>query len=199
LELDSKKLGHRLRELRVHRGLSLVDAAAAADMSPSFLSHIETGKGDITFLRMHRLVRAYGIGLMDLFPPAHELPEVVRAKERVPLRSSTEAISMYLLAPDTDRAMTPVLGKLEPGAAEAEFGHHSNELFIHVLRGALRIIFEGGREIELQAGDSAYLNSQEGRKTANASRGVTLTLGVALWPPRRKIGRGNGKKKSTSG
>jgi transcriptional regulator with XRE-family HTH domain len=180
-ELDGRQLGIRLRQLRLDRGLSLVDAAAAADISPSFLSHVETGKGDITFLRLHRLVRAYGIGLMDILPPSHAIPEVVRADERSPLRSSTEGIAMYLLAPDATRTMTPVLGTLEPGAAEAEFGYHDNENFIHVVQGALKIIFESGREIELRRGDSVYLDSREGRKTANASRGVTITLGCTVW------------------
>jgi transcriptional regulator with XRE-family HTH domain len=181
-QLDDKQLGRRLRQLRVERGLSLAEAAAAADISPSFLSHVETGKGDITFLRLRRLVRAYGIGLMDILPPTHAIPEVIRAVERSPIRSHTEGISMYLLAPDAHHTMTPVLGKLEPGAAEVEFGHHEAESFIHVLQGALNIIFEGGRTIKLRRGDSVYLDSREGRKTANAARGVTYTIGVTVHP-----------------
>jgi transcriptional regulator with XRE-family HTH domain len=166
----------------MERGLSLSDAAASADISRSFLSHVETGKGNITFLRLHRLVSAYGADVTDVLPLPKSESEVVRGKERVRLRSSTEGISMYLLAPDTHRTMKPVLGILEPGAAEPDFGQHDNENFIYVVQGALKVIFKSGREIKLKRGDSIYLDSREGRKTANASKkDTTITLGVTIW------------------
>jgi transcriptional regulator with XRE-family HTH domain len=177
---DRRNLGLKLRQFRRERGLSLAEAAAA-DISPSFLSHVETGKGNITFLRLHRLVRAYGANVMDVLPYPDSKSDVVQAKERSPLRSSTEGISMYLLAPDSHRTMKPVLGILEPGAAEADFGQHDNDNFIYVVKGALKIIFKGGREVKLKRGDSIYLESREGRKSANASSGTTITLGVTVW------------------
>jgi mannose-6-phosphate isomerase-like protein (cupin superfamily) len=134
---------------------------------------------------LRRLAEAYGIGLMDILPPSHAIPEVVRADERQPLRSLTEGMSIYLLAPDASHAMTPVLGRLEPGAAEAEFADHGNEqTFIHVIQGALKIIFESGRIVLLRSGDSIYLEGTGRRKSENASRGVTITIGVTTWARR---------------
>jgi transcriptional regulator with XRE-family HTH domain len=66
---DLKRLGGRLRRLRRERGLSLGEVAKATEISASFLSHIENGKSDITFMRLERLVALYGASLMDLAAP----------------------------------------------------------------------------------------------------------------------------------
>src|ERR1700722_6780537 len=96
---DFKGLGSRLRTARRERGLSLSEVARATDMSASFLSHVENGKGDITFARLCRLVGLYGMQLADLVAASHPAAgRVVRAGEREQITGTDDDISAYLLA-----------------------------------------------------------------------------------------------------
>ena len=73
-------VGARLRRLRNERGLSLADVARATGLSASSLSLAETGKSDIAFGRLKRLIDFYGIRFSDLVPePPPADPTVVRA------------------------------------------------------------------------------------------------------------------------
>ncbi len=86
-------------------------------MSASFLSHVENGKGDITFMRLRRLVALYGMQLVDLVAAPHPADErVVRASEREDINNDHEDISIYLLAPDSKRSMMPILCVWNRGA-----------------------------------------------------------------------------------
>ena len=69
---DTRLLGARLRAIRADRGLSLSAVAEATGISTSFLSLVETGKNDITFGRLRRLIDYYGVTLIDLLPPSED-------------------------------------------------------------------------------------------------------------------------------
>ena len=181
---DFKRLGARLRSARRERGLSLSEVAGATDMSASFLSHVENGKGDITFTRLRRLVALYGMQLVDLVAAPHPADErVVRASEREEIEGSDTGISVYLLAPDSKRSMMPILAVFERGSHSAEPLRVESEEFLHVLHGALEIAFDDGETIRLEQGDSIYLiEPHRLRNYLNASRGRTVTLSVVSPP-----------------
>jgi transcriptional regulator with XRE-family HTH domain len=178
-----KRLGAQLRRHRRERGLSLGEVAKATDISASFLSHVENGKSDITFMRLERLVALYGKSLADLAAPHPANDRVVRASEQEQLAFGQEHVAMYLLAPDTKRSMMPILVVYEPGGGSVEPFRTESEEFIHILHGAVEITFEDGETIELSRGDSVYLiEPHRARSYRNASRGKTISLSV-LSPP----------------
>jgi transcriptional regulator with XRE-family HTH domain len=180
---ELKRLGARLRRLRRERGLSLGEVAKATDISQSFLSHVENGKSDITFMRLERLVALYGASLADVAAPHPANDQVVRAAEQEALAFSDAHITIYLLAPDTKRSMMPVLSVYEPTGGSVEPFRTESDEFIHVIRGAVEIAFEDGEMITLAKGDSVYLiEPHRSRVYRNVSRGKTITLSV-LSPP----------------
>jgi transcriptional regulator with XRE-family HTH domain len=180
---ELKRLGARLRRLRRERGLSLDEVARATNISASFLSHVENGKSDITFMRLERLVALYGKSLMDLAGPHPANERVVRASEQERLSLVEEHVAIYLLAPDTKRSMMPILAVYEPGGGSVEPFRTESDEFIHILHGAVEITFEDGEVIELAKGDSVYLiEPHRSRSYRNASRGRTISLSV-LSPP----------------
>lgn len=172
------ELGRRLRALRQERGLSLAEVSDATGISTSFLSHVETGKGDIGFARLSRLVEFYGVTMMAVAPPMHSDAQVVRAKEQKQLRSQIENVDVFLLAPSTDGVFFPVLCVYEPGA-ESGYGAPGSVEFIHVLQGTIEIAFEGGDTLRLEKGDSAYLaNGHAARSYRSVGRGASTYVSV---------------------
>jgi transcriptional regulator with XRE-family HTH domain len=180
---DLKRLGARLRRLRRERGLSLGEVAKRTDISQSFLSHVENGKSDITFMRLERLIGFYGASLADLAGPHPANDRIVRASEQERLELAGTHAALYLLAPDTKRSMMPILVIYEPGGGSNEPFRTESEEFIHVIHGSVEITFDDGEVIELAKGDSVYMiEPHRSREYRNSSRGKTMTLSV-LSPP----------------
>jgi transcriptional regulator with XRE-family HTH domain len=65
-------LGRRIRVLRVNRGMSQDQLAAAARMSRNFVSSIERGAHGVEVLRLRRLAAAVGVSLVTLIDPGVE-------------------------------------------------------------------------------------------------------------------------------
>jgi transcriptional regulator with XRE-family HTH domain len=175
-------IGARLRELRQSQGLSLAQVEQQTGISRSFLSHVENGKGDITFLRLKRLVDLYGVSLMELTrrPTAH--PRVVRSHETQPISSSSEGVAARLLSPDAKRLMMPVLAVYEPGAQALWEGAVIGEQFYHVVAGSIQFEFDDGELVVLDAGDTIYLDARRPRRFTNVFDGESILLSVTSPP-----------------
>jgi transcriptional regulator with XRE-family HTH domain len=181
------ELGAGLRRARNARGLSLAQVAEATGVSRSLLSLIETGRSDITLGRLSRLAQLYDIRLADLVPePRHPDPFVVRADDRPAMHSGTEGIAVEILVPEGPHTMQALLGTFSPNAAMEDFAVQTNEQFVFVLEGKVRTEFADGREIVLEAGDSAaYVSGDAGHRHTNLSDGLTRMVIVIRDPQRR--------------
>ena len=176
-------LGPRLRRLRAKRALSLVEVAEATGISPSFLSMVENGQSDITVSRLMRLVHWYGVSIADLLQqPNRSLVRVVRGPEQRSLELKNEQIRIFMLTPDGQHAMMPVINVYGPGGGMAEATQHEGEEFIHVQRGAVELTIGEEDPIVLEAGDSAYYRADVPHLFRNAGEGEAHFLGVTTPP-----------------
>jgi transcriptional regulator with XRE-family HTH domain len=185
--LHDAELGVALRRARNARGLSLAQVAEATGVSRSLLSLIETGRSDITIGRLSRLAGLYDIRLADLVPePRHSDPLVVRADDRRAMRYEAEGIDVEILTPEGPHAMQAFLTTLSPKATMTDFVVQTNEIFAFVLEGKVRTEFADGRELVLEAGDSAaYVSGESGHRHTNLSGKTTRMLVVIRRPQPR--------------
>ena len=113
--------------------------------------------------RLSRLARLYGLRLADLVPePRHPDPLVVRADDRRAIHYGAEGIDVEILIPEGPHGLQALLSTLSPRAAMKDFVLGPNEVFVFVLEGKVRTEFADGRELVLEAGDSAAYVSGEG-------------------------------------
>jgi transcriptional regulator with XRE-family HTH domain len=177
-------LGAALRELRRRRGDTLGEVAQATGISTSFLSLVEKGRSDISLGRLMRLLKLYGVRLGELIPEA-EPPEdrvVVRRGEARHLDALAEGVDLYLLAPDTNRLMMPLLGVHQPGSRVVDLPPHPGEAFVHVLEGTVLMEREGKPPLVLHEGDSAYIPRSEPLSGTTLSERPARVLSV-ITPP----------------
>jgi transcriptional regulator with XRE-family HTH domain len=182
--MDEDSLGTTLRTIRTARGLSLAQVAKATGISRSLLSLIETGRSDITIGRLTRLAQLYELRLAELVPePRHPDPIIVRADDRQLLRYTAEAIDVEVLVPEGPHAMQAILATFAPLARMQDYIPQPNEQFTHVIEGRIRTEFADGRELELDAGDSAtYVSGDGGHRHQNLADAVTRMLIVIRRP-----------------
>lgn len=66
------RLGTRIRELRLARGLTQERAAGLADLDPKGFQSIERGKTNLTMASLVAIAKALDVNLQDLFDGVHE-------------------------------------------------------------------------------------------------------------------------------
>lgn len=170
-------VGGILRALRQARDLSLSEVAQGTSISASFLSMVENGRSDITIGRLIRLMQFYGVSLADLLPHAQGSdPDVVHEHERRRLHSPTEGMDIFMLAPETERGMMPMLLAFKPGAGRKDYGRHAGQEFLFVLEGELILELEGSEPRRLKAGDAACYPGDRPHLLRNGSKRKALRL-----------------------
>jgi transcriptional regulator with XRE-family HTH domain len=181
--LAETDLGTALKEVRLARGYSLSQVAAATGISKSLLSLIENNRNDVTLRRLHLLAEHYGTHVADLLPAMSPPdPVVTRRTERRLLHSGKEGMDLHVLVPDTNRKMMPIVAVIAPGGGSAEYWSHEGEEFMVVLDGRVLLEVEGSTPVVLDRGDSAYYESTRRHRWSNLGDSVARIFSVATPP-----------------
>ncbi|MFT4084704.1 MAG: helix-turn-helix domain-containing protein [Nocardioides sp.] len=154
---DGTSLGATIRRRRKARGLTLVELAAAADLSHPFLSQLERGLASPSMASLHRIAQALHTTQPALMaeaegrqPPAEV--SLVRSGGGAPV-ANPGGTARTLVA--GNHALYPMLFV----GAPVEWGDwytHAGEEFIHVIAGAIIVEIEDKGVFELGAGDTLY-------------------------------------------
>lgn len=164
-ERDEVGVGARLREMRRGAHLRLKDVAARAGCSESMLSKIENGNVSPSINTLHRITRALGTSISDLFAsPDAGAPFVLRQGRRPtlvrhPLRSG-DGIALESLTPfEIGGILQAQLHIVEPGGASDGLISHEGEELGYILDGTLELTVDGHRAV-LGPGDSFFFASK---------------------------------------
>jgi transcriptional regulator with XRE-family HTH domain len=149
---NEDRIRRQLRALREQQGLSLEAVAAAAGMSPSTLSRLETGKRRLAVDHLAPLAGALNTSVDALLSPEPRPDPRVRRRARtvngtrvVPLsRTSSGGPRAYHLT-------IPERGTPEPRVHE---GHD----WLYVLSGRLRLVL-GDEDLVLEPGEAAEFST----------------------------------------
>lgn len=170
---DEPDVGMRLRALRTAKGLSARRLADLADVTPAYLSRLETGQLSPTVGTLARLMKALDEPVAALFAPAGSAGPLVRRDERSTIQH--HGVSDQLLSPLRSGRLEVLETVVAPGAGSGDpYSHGGDEECVVVLSGTLRLDV-GPDEYVLSEGDAltfacrtphAWMNT--GRKTARA-------------------------------
>ena len=172
-------IGHRLRQLRRKRGLSLAEVAAVAGISVGFLSALERSQMSASVGTMRKLARFYRTNILEFFDPTESNTRLVPPQKRKVLEAGP-GVRMELLAWG-NAVMEPHLFRIAPNAGSGESYAHEGEEFLFVLRGALHIALDG-EEYHLKRGDSFYFESATPHHWKNPGRSETWVLWINTPP-----------------
>jgi transcriptional regulator with XRE-family HTH domain len=157
---SSLRLGAKLRDLRVRRGLSVRVFAAQVGFSPSFISQLEADQVSPSINSLEKIAGALGVTLGQLFSSMEEHAAariVVPRQERAIYVSSWASSSVALL---TDAAPGRVMTAMELIIAPGGMSSRTPEARPHdtialLSAGTLTLQLEAGEE-QVSPGDTAY-------------------------------------------
>ena len=168
------RMGERLRQIRLEKGLTLAEVAERARLAISTVSKVERGRMALTYDRFSQLADGLGVDLAALFTAQGDQfkpGEVAVARRGEFMLHETENYSYEMLFPELwHKAMTPMLGTLRAFEKMRfdRFVTHPGEEFLLVLEGRVTVLLENDSPVTLEAGESIYFDSRRGHLYASA-------------------------------
>jgi len=179
-------IGINIKRLREDKNITLRTFAKNADVSPSFMSQIETGKALPSLDTLKKIANCLSTTVGNLIgenQAAAGSTPIMRSAERKHLDRIGAGINMYMLtSPDPNKQMEPLLFKLDPKASSGSHTYrHFGQEFVMVLKGMLEITLNDAVYV-LKTGDSIYFNSSTPHAFKNTGKEETEAIWV-ITPP----------------
>jgi len=187
--IAEKRIGERIKYLRLKKSMGLVELGRHTGLSASFLSQLETGRVVPTLRNLARIAMVFSKDLSYFFDPEPQtLFRVHRAGERVRLPQSGVTDPTYFfeslgyLVPD--RQLDPYFAEFLPvkEGREARAHQHAGYEFLYVLSGGLNV-----RHAEtthsVKAGDAIYFDANTIHSYLCAGQESATALIVTLQQP----------------
>ena len=175
-------LGDRLRELRLHHGMTLRELASAAEVSPGLLSQLENGVTDPSLATLRKLAIVFRAEVSTLFTePNAPMVHLSRPGERMRLTAPLGEIAYERLTPGRGD-LEVLLATMRPGdvSASERRGHESTECIV-VLDGEVVVEVADERH-ELVAHEALTFDSRLPHRFCNESGAPSVYL-LAVTPP----------------
>jgi transcriptional regulator with XRE-family HTH domain len=197
--IAEKRIGERIKYLRLKKSMGLVDLGRHTGLSASFLSQLETGRVVPTLRNLARIAMVFSKDLSYFFEPEpNALFRIHRRRERVRLPQTGVEMPSYYFASlgymVPDRHMDPYFAEFLPPAVgmEPKAHMHPGSEFLYVLEGELEIR-HGDHQCTLESGDAVYFDASTphayqcaGKKPSRAII-VTMHQAPALNAPARTV------------
>jgi transcriptional regulator with XRE-family HTH domain len=163
--ISEKRIGDRIKYLRLKKSMGLVELGRHTGLSASFLSQLETGRVVPTLRNLARIAMVFSKDLSYFFEPEPQtLFRIHRRRERVRLpQTGVEDPSYFFeslgyLVPD--RQLDPYFAEFLPAkpGREARAHQHVGCEFLYLLGGALDVR-HGEVTHRVEAGDAVYFDA----------------------------------------
>ena len=203
--ISEKRIGQRIKRLRLKKSMGLVELGKHTGLSASFLSQLETGRVVPTLRNLARIAMVFSKDLSYFFDSEpRTLFRVHRATERMRLPENGTTDPTYTFESlgyqVPDRQLDPYMAEFQPNKKPQEVrAHvHTGYEFVYVLVGQLEI--HHGENIErLDAGDAVYFDASTTHTYRCTSKNTTKAIIVTVNPqitasPQRHFGQPAGPR-----
>ena len=161
--LEAYAVGPKVRRLRLHKKLGLVQLGEHTGLSPALLSKIERGQLFPTLPTLLRIALVFGVGLDHFFKDSERpVHTVVRKGERIrlPDKAGRHSPAYYFESldfPVSERKLNGYYVEIEAEDEPSEPHEHPGAEIIYVLHGELVVNLEG-EDFTLAEGESMYFD-----------------------------------------
>jgi transcriptional regulator with XRE-family HTH domain len=181
-----KKLGERIKRLRLKKSMGLVELGRHTGLSASFLSQLETGRVVPTLRNLARLAMVFSKDLSYFFETEpHTLFRIHRKKERVRLpQTGVDDPTYYFESLGyqvPDRQVDPYFAEFVPlkKNVEPKSHVHPGYEFLYMLEGELALR-HGDQIANLEPGDAVYFDASTPHSYRCAGKNAAKAIIVSM-------------------
>lgn len=168
-------IGHKIRQLRILKGLTQKELADRAELSKGFISQVEKNYTSPSIATLIDILQCLGTTPAEFFNDSPE-EQIVFAKEDYFVKTDNELHNtIQWIVPNAQKnQMEPILLKLEAGGTTCPDHAHEGEEFGYVISGSITITL-GNKTYKAKKGESFYFISDR-------QHFITSKMGaVILW------------------
>jgi transcriptional regulator with XRE-family HTH domain len=195
--IAEKRIGERIKYLRLKKSMGLVDLGRHTGLSASFLSQLETGRVVPTLRNLARIAMVFSKDLSYFFEPEPKtLFRVHRRNERVRLPQTGADDPSYFFESlgyhVPDRQLDPYYAEFlpeKPGRVPRAHRHAGCE-FLYLLSGALAVR-HGEATHSIEAGDAIYFDADTIHSYLCVGKEPATAVIVTLQHPLVQTARGS--------
>lgn len=153
-------IGIKIKELRTKAGMSQKELADKVDLTPSFISQLESNQITPSLHSFIQICNVLGVSLSDTLEKRSEDTKWIIKKEKVFSNLLYKEIGIKGFGIVKNGAMSGMLIVIEPYAKiKGQVIPAEGKKLLHVLKGDISVIIDGKGEI-LKSGDSLYLKEE---------------------------------------
>ena len=198
--LEAKRLGERIKFLRLRKQMGLVELGKYTGLSASFLSQLETGRVVPTLRNLARIAMVFSRDLSYFFEPDEpELFRIVRAADRQRLPQTGTDDPNYFFeslgqVPPFDsgapgQRIVPYIAEFLPRSTtnstrSIRAHQHSGAEFLYMLSGRLKLTHDGQEDL-FETGDAVYFHSSATHSYESVSEDPCTALILTMPEPAR--------------
>lgn len=153
-------IGIKIKELRTKAGMSQKELAEKVDLTPSFISQLESNQITPSLHSFIQICNVLGVSLYDTLEKRSEDTQWIIKKEKVFSNLLYKESGIKGFGIVKNGAMSGMLIVIEPYAkVKGQVIPAEGKKLLHVLKGDISVIIDGKGEI-LKSGDSLYLKEE---------------------------------------
>lgn len=176
------KIGYKLKELRVQKGLTQEELADRSELSKGFISQLERDLTSPSIQTLVDILQCLGTDLKDFFNDEEDKQIVFKQDDFFEKTDSELHNKIEWIIPNAQKnAMEPILLTLEPEGSTYIDAPHEGEEFGFVLKGSIQIHM-GSKIFRASKGDSFYYTASKRHYITNISKNNSIVLWVSTPP-----------------
>jgi transcriptional regulator with XRE-family HTH domain len=181
------RLGVRIKEARVRKGLTLRELAELVACSVGALSKIENQKTNPSLSMLHKIGAALGINIAALFADDEPTGGVVMRAGKRPVIPTDDVrkgdgIALERLVPYAgDHLLEGIINIIQPGGGSGAEVQHEGEEVGYVLDGEFELRVNGAT-FRLGPGDSFCFRSEQPHSYRNPGRSISRVIWINTPP-----------------
>ncbi|MBR4068248.1 MAG: helix-turn-helix transcriptional regulator [Clostridia bacterium] len=174
------EIGHKLRELRLQRGLTQEEMADRCELSKGFISQVERDQASPSIATLKDMLECLGVSLQTFFSDGGK-EKIVFAPQDM-FEKEDEEKKITWLVPDAQKnSMEPILLELRPGGKSSVLPPYDGEEFGYVLSGQV-VLVSGKRRHTIKKGSSFCLHPNATHHLENTSKNPASVLWISTPP-----------------
>ena len=182
--LKRYSIGRKLRRLRLHKSMGLLELSQHTGLSPALLSKLERDLMHPTLPTLLRISMVFSVGLEYFFNPEPKpVLEIVRKQDRLrfPETAEEKEATYYFESldfPAKNRKLNTYFAEFKAaGTAPVSFHEHPGIEFLYLMSGKLALLV-GEDHHDLAEGDAVYFDStvSHGYRIAGTRRTTALVV-----------------------
>jgi len=154
--VEKKRLGNKVRTLRISKNMNLAALAEKIGKTSSYLSQVERGMASPSIMALREISKALNVPMFYFLIDDKKQSVIVRKSERRVLQFPKSHLTYELLSPDMSHRIQMIKTRIEVGASSCSkpLSNKGEECTL-VVEGKMKIQI-GDNEYELEAGDTIY-------------------------------------------